>query len=79
MAARCVCLFDNEKNFSSSGAQDKQSSNYAVGQQWPVLGKVPASGVWLKLKLVYHLGEPSTLWNSVKSTQFLQNNTRIGD
>jgi len=53
------------------GAQGKQRSNCAVGLQWPVLliasiGKVPACGVWLKLKLVCHLAEPSTLWKSAK-------------
>jgi len=39
MAAWSVWLFDDEQKFSSSGAQDKQSSNCVVGQQWPVLEK----------------------------------------
>ena len=33
VAARSVRLFGNKQNVSSSGAQNKQSSNYAVGQQ----------------------------------------------
>ena len=32
MAAQSVQLFGDRKNVSSSGAQDKQSSNYAMGQ-----------------------------------------------
>ena len=28
----------------------EQSSNCVMGQQWPVLGKVPACGVWIKIE-----------------------------
>jgi len=52
VAARSVWLFDDKQNVSSSGAQGKQSSNCVMSLQWPVLGKVPACGVWFKLKLV---------------------------
>ena len=72
-------IFGSKQNVSSTGAQDKQSSNCTMCQQCPVLGKVPGCGVWLYLKLVSHLAEPSMCWNLAKTIQFLQTNTRMVD
>jgi len=79
VAAQSMWFFDDKQNVSSSGQQDKQSSNCVVGQQRLVLGKVPACEVWLELTLVCHLTEPSICCNSAKMTRFLQTNATMGD
>jgi len=71
-----VWLFDSKQNVSSSGAQGKQSSNCAVGQQRPVLGNIPAFRVWLKLKLVCHLAEQFTLKIDQNGAFFPKKHTR---
>ena len=77
MTTQSLRIFDNLRNVSSSGAQDKKSTNCALNQKCLVLGTVLSCRVWLKLKLVGHLAEQARVLSSAKMAYFLKINARL--